>query len=113
MRAWSMEGDVDRNIMGMGGNSVSGDNVCSSEVTSSHPQLEGPVQSTCHQGGWMGEGKGEEGKRRGEWGGEGALLGAVGGLSIGLRCSSASPRQNINKGYFQVQDNKSLHVTFL
>lgn len=63
-----MEGNVDRNIIGMGGNSVSRRCVCSSEVTSSHPQLEGPVQSPAIR--WLagGEGKGE---------GEGALLGAV------------------------------------
>lgn len=107
-----MEGDVDRNIMGMGGNSVSRRCVCSSEVTSSHPQLEGPVQSTCHQAAGWGRGKG-----RGEWGGgngEGRCpTGGCWGLSTGLRCSSASPRQNINKGYFRVQDDKLLHCLFV
>lgn len=80
MCAQSMEGDVNRNIMGMGGNSISRRCVCSIEVTSSHPQLEGPVQSTRHQvAGWgrgeRGGGKGERGKGRGKvpyWG----LLGA-------------------------------------
>ena len=73
-----MEGDVDRNIMGMGGNSVSRRCVCSSEVTSSHPQLEGPVQSTCHQAAGWGRGEGEGGRGRGEWGGEGPYWGRVG-----------------------------------
>ena len=52
-----MEGNVDRNIIDTGGNSISRRCVCSSEVTSSHPQLEGPVQSTCHQVAGKGRGK--------------------------------------------------------